>query len=665
MLLHEVNRHGAVELFLRQLQYSFPRRDIVGLPGAMAGIPDVFAEDSLARLIHELEHVTQLSYPVGSLLSALGLRAHDLHNHQAKGLMALRNTYFNEGGVVDRKASLAVLDGARAAFESARTLQAVAELFKPLLEGLALASEMELSVSLGDHLSSGAVGALNLEMLHFEHKIELRGKEGFFQGLSEDPKFLEIVLKEVFPYFASQVAFARKMRSKAFRNMLWGGSTKEEDEHIEPYLVGYLYLRKLNARWRRILPTLSDHDFYRRATKLVCLMLPVRLLPLLSVSGAENSRDLDRTVEYFSALLQSALDYSHSDILRLDSPALLADLLGAQAGPTSDGSAVPDLVNLWLSHLVHVVLGHNEADEGSTESFEFLFELEQVKPILPVALKAVALLGYDARSGCLLLVDRDRDADADRRVTYVKMEPGTLTRMWSATGIDPGKLNPFTIGQPPYPSSTKNLPPDFWLATFLKFSNGAYMSQMRILFDSKKTAFVAAPTSDDLMKLLPSLNQFTTSFLPGVYRALDPRHGLVRQVFEEIAMLCADADVATVAREVAALFDREDRQLPANAWSRRAYLGLLFPGLVGRSANLGVHVALREVRDSISHDDLAALNRWVREGLMLHSADDGPPHVGTATAGPDGALERIQEVSRRILGVDLVERTAQGIELSL
>jgi len=70
----------AVDFFLRNLTYEFARDDIVGLPGSMIGLEAPLQDDRLIGFLHEAEHVTQLMYPLGTLMTALGLRVLDLRN---------------------------------------------------------------------------------------------------------------------------------------------------------------------------------------------------------------------------------------------------------------------------------------------------------------------------------------------------------------------------------------------------------------------------------------------------------------------------------------------------------------------------------------------------------------------------------------------------------
>src|SRR6185312_4392585 len=175
MLLKDATNQAAVDLFLRNLDFSFPTRDVVGIPGNIVGLTAPHEEEQAVILLHELEHIYALTHPLGTLFSALGLRALDLRNALATRYIDLNNKNASLADAEDAphaleiEAALVAIDAGDLA-EFARRINMTVQLMLPLLEGLAMISELEVVQPQG---SWSWLTIAALEFLYYEHRIVL------------------------------------------------------------------------------------------------------------------------------------------------------------------------------------------------------------------------------------------------------------------------------------------------------------------------------------------------------------------------------------------------------------------------------------------------------------------------------------------------------------
>lgn len=409
MHLRDATDTTAVELFLRTLAFPFPARDLVGIPGGFVGLEQPIEEEDLVLLIHEFEHLTALTYPIGMFFTALGLRVHDLRNDISRRGLQLRGEREIDGE------STAVLDLALVCAQTAefaRLILTTVELFTPLLEGLALLSEMELDYRGRKDLSLACMSALGLEAHYHAHRTAIMDRNLLPHVVSE--QFVEQLIEKL----EDQIERARDLRRAGdlIDAVFWPQDSVRANEAF-PYFAGYLFLRRLYQEWRREMDTLELEDFTNLASRLVCSVFPLSLLSVYSFEDRPGRAMSEYLPSLFCELLEGALSLSQSDLVLLrDSRLLLSwDWKERRLRALPEQNVAEKIEDVaqnerrLVSEFIWSIFDCRSPDDSRLrELAEALELLEDCKFLTPTAARPVMVAAVDDKLKAALLVDLSR-----------------------------------------------------------------------------------------------------------------------------------------------------------------------------------------------------------------------------------------------------------------
>ena len=277
MQLNAPNDQGAVDIFTRLVTLRIPVDSTSGVPGQCLLSNHAPAEDLLVML-HEFEHVTALSRPLGWLLTGLGLRTIDSHNAYAKLVHELLGT--NDDRVSRRLASDLIRrlwDFETVAIDSI----VVVNLLLPLLEGLAIYAEGSLPVD--SHVAGPPSYDLAIAVAYQHARAVIRDNRAKDRYI-DDP--LE-GFAALWTRLLERLSLARSERAgyESTMELFFGPSRGARGQATAPYFLGYLYVVRLLANWRRATGgQASGTELFLAANRLVgeivsdgccCFPLPV------------------------------------------------------------------------------------------------------------------------------------------------------------------------------------------------------------------------------------------------------------------------------------------------------------------------------------------------------------------------------------------------------
>ena len=490
MLLRDATDKAAVDLFLRSLSFPYPR-DIGGIPGDFAGLTEPHQEDHIALLVHEFEHLTSLLYPVGTVFSALGLRLVDLRNDMLRGLSSWRDELLEVSKQESPPPLLQDVEVVSAAYRCAEfsTLTlTVIEIMTPLLEGLAVLSEMELDYSERQDSSYSQLMATALEFTFYEHRLIVE-KSTFAAEIFDPSRINENLFKfwtDLQARVEGQLTAARASRRMDLVDRLFFDvRDSERARAAEPYFAGYLYLRRLLQQWRRVLPTLELQDFFNLAVSWVCKVMPLSVLELFSLKDFEGKRAATLLPSAGGALLETALALDRDQLELLGQQGLLRwdwhekNLVpaGADIVDEDPNEDFPVLRSVIPEILYHVFDIRGTADVRLRDIHKNIYSLEHCKFLSKAGARAVVVVGVDRDQKSVLLADLEklkRISSSDSAgsptggVTFFKFEENQLDLFLDMVAAN-GEIPPIRLGEAPYRMNVMPHPILVTLETYFLF----------------------------------------------------------------------------------------------------------------------------------------------------------------------------------------------------
>jgi hypothetical protein len=406
MQLQDATDKASVDLFIRSLDFDFQRALVVGLPGDILGLEVPTSGHSLPVLIHELEHVRTLMYPLDGLFISLGLRMADLRlvaverfNHWTD---KIRSSNFD---VLREEAYQALFDTERAARFSRNVLY-TAELMLPLLEGLALLAELEIGSAEASRSWDMAI-AIQYEHFRRVKLMENPKNRSIFDGATEEAKsnVREILARTL----EKRLEVSRQDRRLMFRRRLFFREKFDSNPRAStPYFLGYLFIRRLYEAWSKRVPDLAFGRFYHIATRAFCEVVPMSLLRLYTLDPKRFVTDNFTAV--FSWTLEMLLSLLQGDIERIE----IAEEPLAMRPDASDRGEVYVLspagvhfdeiaVMKFIQWSVFDSSDLNTADEAAKT--EELLRLERSKFLTPVATLMIRIVAVDEELRAAIIVD--------------------------------------------------------------------------------------------------------------------------------------------------------------------------------------------------------------------------------------------------------------------
>lgn len=679
MLLEDATRDASVEIFLRNLSFPFRSRGHVGFPDGLVGLSEPDPSGELACLIHELEHITQLTHSLGPIITALGLRAIDLHNNMVRTFNDMRKDRGRD--VVD--VGIAAIESLNFSF----LLMLTGEFFTPLLEGLALFSEMEHEPIEEETFSASAGSAFLLELSIVTHRMQLTLREDALR-MSKDAEEIAAFTETLTRMFSRQLASSRQHRkdSGLARSLFWGEGNASEDMRHEPYLLGYFYVRRLESEWRKKVPGLSRSEFLKLATRLICDAFPRNLLSVFQGAKFRGVDEHDCILNIFQLLLEIALLLPREEIEKLRcndifglylraTPPQICSTPCTELEKEEDHNSNSD----WLFEEILLSIFNTDKSNDSrvAETYELLYRTERSKFLVRIGQCPVRLVGFDCDFPALFLIDASRpicSGDRSSGLTYLEMSKEGIDLLWRKTGVDPRKLNKLVVGRLPDTLHLDEAAPTFTIITYLRFwpkglpapgdDNVKPVEVVHVLFDERRgEAFLPDPTDADLASCLAFRDHMNKQFLPAVVKALDPGFKVTCDVLLGGLLRASNALEETVLSNYLTRLE--------SSWistvlqrCRGVYRELLFPckKKSGKRSNSekSSYVLLRGLAKSLAHDDLAVLNRWLKDGLILHPNGVISLETSLAIKEAKDVAGRISRAAIRHLGIPLVECTEDG-----
>jgi len=619
----------AVDFFLRNLTYEFARDDIVGLPGSMIGLEAPLQDDRLIGFLHEAEHVTQLMYPLGTLMTALGLRVLDLRNDAARAVKA--QEFFPLAKAIDRYGDCVF------------SIHLFAEWVKPLMEGLALVSEMELDPFEGDVISRGFAAALAVDAAQWRQKF-LRSQEGMaiLQAIAAG----EInIVDDVRPQAERQIAIGRELRIEGdmIDDVFWGSG----GDGTLPYFIGYLFFKRLEQEWRARVPSLTPRDVHELATVAFCSVLPLAVLPFF-----DAGIDIERKRPSYE--LAAAMQYMIDGLPRLSAESI-GMLSIRERMLRFDGSLnVVSFVDLTgmdgrerlarlLSPIIVHVFGTNDRAHLA-QTADVLRELEYAKPIVPVAVREVTAVATAADGAVLLLIDAAAD------LTFFECDAAGLKELAAKCGADVAKLPHVRLGEAPYRLSIGNAPWRLMLVTYLHFwpngvNDGEAVRPLQMLLTTGGETLFESGANDDDIDSRRVRDFANVRYAKFVAEAIDGKLGPLGAIVDRLEPLAGDELERMVANRLTEIYRPETLDTIRDD-IRTRFSHIVFGDGVD-------HARIRRERwsimaDDLAVDDVAILRRALRNGLVFSR------HNFALAPGAREAVARIRAAALRRLGIPLV-----------
>lgn len=648
--MHRASR-PAVDFFLRNLTYEFARDDVVGLPGSMIGTRAPLQDDRLIGFIHEAEHVTQLMYPLGTLMTALGLRVLDLRNDSARAVKELD--------------WLPLVKAINRYGDCIFSVHLFAEWVKPAMEGLALVAEMELQPVEGDVMSRAFAAAVAIEVAQWREKL-LRTGEGIRVLKAIGAEEVNIV-DELMPPAERQIAASRQLRidGDMIDDVFWGGG---DGDGTLPYFTGYLFFKRVEQEWRARVPSLTPRDVHERATVACCDALPLSVLSFLGsdphTPGEQPSAEFSAAMEY---IVNGIPRLSAKSIEVLATPDRMLHFNGALdvvASVDVAGMDGNERLGRLLSPIIVNLFSTDDTDH-LRQTIDVLQQLEHAKAIVPVAMREVKAVATAEDGSILLLMDASvttREV-APNSLTFFKCDAAALNAFAAVGGAEVTRLPRVRLGEAPYHVTITNPPLRLILATYLHFwpngvNDGEPVRPLRMLVTAAGETLFESDASEYDIETRRVRDFANLRYAEYVARAVDAKFGDLRDMLERVEPLASNDVEQILAARLAEIYCPETlERMRENV--RTQFSRIIF----GRDVN---HVRIRRERwsilaDELSNDDVAVLRRALRNGLVF-SRDNFTP-----APGAEGAARRIRQAALHHLGVPLVRwcESPPGLVLDL
>lgn len=394
MELGEPQGEGVVDLFVRLMSLRAKVNRFSGVPGGRILSEDLPSRDLLV-LIHELEHVTVLTQPLGFLLTALGLRVLDVRNACVKWVIEMME---DPNQLLDGTADSSweqrkkFVQDLEKWYRCGVCTLMLATAALPVLEGLAIYAEGSREVTgITDGLSSFDL-AIALE---YQHILSIKR--------DDLPPFEEADRARIYDalWRGMIIRLARARREnagyEAAQTLFFGPSRNAPGRKTAQYLLGYLYVVRLLQTWRSTTGgRLPDSDLLFAANRFVG-----EVFVLFAANQFEGAVRLNEIYDFLPKLcvyLFEALKFTDQDIgvlLQDGVPMWDGRRLTAVKTGAADASAV------LPRSIVNFVFGNEEDSPDAT--LDVLAGLDPAKNLQLASVQPVDIIGHNKGRETLLL----------------------------------------------------------------------------------------------------------------------------------------------------------------------------------------------------------------------------------------------------------------------
>jgi hypothetical protein len=651
--LKDAGGGSSVDLFTRMLKVRAPARSSV--PG-LATEDQASIADPLV-VIHELEHVTALSRPIGWVLTLLVIRTNDERNACAKLINEAVECGDPSTWAAAHNVQLAVR--LRDWHRWAISTRYVVEALLPVLEGLALYAEGSLPVA----------GPVDAPMSFDVFIALLHGVSRDWRSDTDAPESATAYVA-LWQDFLPRLAAARNLRSglsdDSTERLFLGPSSGGRGTETAPYFLGYLYVVRLLARWRAATEgRLSDLELTFAANRFVGDVLAA-ILPLV-VRNAVREGDpygKDVLVQLYGQL-RAALEFDSDDIeLLAQSEQPLTWNLGRPAesdlkgvDPTIAATRLP--LEIIFDGNADAGLGEGPADGNATsrETLDILLFAERAKNLHLLSDESVQLLGHDDTKSALIL------NRATGRQTAFEVQPVALRRFLEVMEardvrcVDVGSQKGQTDNPPVAVLQTwLETWPDGWKPGDVEAYLGLAKIRRVLIVPAADAAILDRATPEDRVPLMQARVSTHAKVVEAANQLIadwDVFRGAAGRA-DEVFMFADDP--YRYATEMFAELSDPNPAIVRNC--RWMYVTIVFPA--ADRPNDVIEQKLDLVFDALAGREHAqtALSRFLRAAVWR-----AQPLAARQVAPDQSAVDLIRTTSMRILGIPLM--AADGLEFDL
>ena len=682
MQLEDASGKASVDIFTRSLDFDFRGNLVFGLPGDVLGIEAPTSRESLPILLHELEHVRTLMYPLDALFTAIGLRIADLRREAAEQFNQWAD-HLSPSTIEDlREEAHRALQETERAARFSRSVIYTAELMLPLLEGLALLAELEIGLEDASR-SWDIVVAMQYEHSRRITLIKSPSNQHTFDAATQESKSR---YREILGHLLErQLEVSREDRRLTFRRRLFFRERFDSDPRSSnPYFFGYLFIRRLYECWAGRVSDLAFGRFYHVATRAFCEVVPLSILRLYTLSPERFVTD-DFT-KVFSWTLDMLLSLPVKDLELIEkSGELLAMRPNASgrgevyqlspAGVHFDDTAVMKFVQYSVFDSPDL----ESPDQVATT--DDLVRLERSKFLSPLATLSVRIAAIDEELRALLMVHPvtvgqhyEGPVDSSAVTFFVFSSQSDFSHFVDAYDNPEHKL-PRIIrrGDQIVISGQSSLVGV--LQTYLFFYPSGLPSvrdhtfhspvtgvQTLLISDAKsQNLFISSGSSgnhDEVLGRLADRN-VAGKLREHIRRALEPTFEEFRYALEQIDVFYVDyrPEVRSALRAIRqGWFDRTQAECAA------VYASLLFPGCKDLDAIRTEKLSI--LQKYLSRPDFMLLQTCLLDGAVLHPRRHHE-FVARSDSSLSDAVNRIRQACMDKLGVPLVKLQPDPLALVL
>ncbi|MGB8131667.1 MAG: hypothetical protein WCG81_17915 [Candidatus Angelobacter sp.] len=697
MFLHDATDRASVELFLRNLAFPYPTSDMVGIPGGMVGLDKPYSDETLVLLMHEFEHISQLTMPLGALFTALAVRANDL---RGKTILLLKEIHENRLGLKDPfdvdTLLLEIASSAAHAAEFSTVVILTAELVSPLLEALAMHVEMELQFGEQGWLWSWS-NAVTIEALYYEHLAVMEGGELLLlmRNLSERRQFVENLMTSM----AKQMDRGRELRARGetIDRMFFKLPNNMESKAAARYFYGYLFLKRLRQQWLDRLPDLDPVTFQQMATRLICSAFPISLLGMYSPEASKGRRTSSTLPSLFKDLLEGALGLGANELelLKSSNEVLVwqwtnSTLNVLSKRPTHPATGQHETHPMETSMFAEILVGifdFTKMDQDAQVTLEALQAIEQSKFLLHTADRLVTVVAIDEKASAALLVQDSRVSSNEemlgkvavdsRGATFFDFGPEQMKEFIKRFDSSDDPLPKIRVGDAPYELKRLTKPIQGVLSTYYhlwpdgtpKVSDptilGPSVDIVRALVLEGRVAIVT-PAEAKTARLLRDRSHVNKVLSHAVRWALSMDYEDYRRVLNEVEAMADEGSGAKIVAQAMLRQYAPDSLAPWQSRCRSIYLSTLFPHMREAPEHTVSDQKLDLLLAALEPDDRKQVRKWILGGLVLHAA--GGYIVNEDRDGVEKsrlAVERVRQCATKTFGIPLVAWTENPPQIVL
>jgi hypothetical protein len=665
MQLEDSGGEGVVDIFGRLMRLRAKVASSSGVPGGRITDDDLPAHDLLV-LIHELEHVTLLAYPLGWLLTSLGLQVSDGRQDSLKLLDQMRSSLIDSSVSPQPEKFLRAV--AKWRQYGVRAL-VVIELVLPLLEGIALYTEGSLQVA---NLTEGPPSFDLAIALEYQHILSIIGDDSSQSTQFTAADRAELYL-DLWDRLITRLSIARSQNATydATHRLFFGPGKHAPGSETAPYFLGYLFVTRLLQTWQSTTDgELSQHELLSAVNRFVGDVFAFDASFL--VGRAKRVNQLEEFLQRLWISLLSAYIYTKDDI----------DLLLHGKGPLSwhEGKlttidiGAADVSAVITRSIVKFVFDDDDDDESAQNStHEWLTAADPAKNLHLASVRLARIRKYDPLKQTLLL-----ELPEIGQTTTFEVNSTAMSKFLTLRG---GKRQPSqSSSEYEWPATPIAAQLQTWLETwpdgidkdssdFEKYLNIVKIRRLLVIPDFEHPA---APPAGLFDRNTPDDRSRSLIIRDGLLRSLDANvRAAICDDWRELR-LCAERASPFLVEESDKIFGEfwEEYADPTSdiaTWCHRAYARFLFPEWPDDDADTiaseKMGILFQELESSGPEGRVAGEVLW----QFLKGAVWRPTITAKKRLPPAAAtsFDVIRSTSLRVLGVPLVRLGADGWEFDL